>query len=257
MAKGMLVDLIPNFDKLEKDVEGKKMKKKVDVETDGAPTGGAGGKGGPFGGGGSMKSMAGGITKLLAVIGPIMFIAKALSGMAQIQAMLKMLTTFVQLLLMPFVNMLFTFLKPVLVHLIKLMPAWLDFWKDPIGNLWELVKGIGEFIWNALTQLPGLINTAISNIFDPGKGISDKIGLTGGVTGGGKGPRFSLIPGTDIPSPMPMPWTAPRAIGEIFGGKKGEGKTKQETHIHTEGMSEDAVQEIIKKSMPGGSLFGW
>lgn len=129
--------------------------------------GGSGGSGGSGGGGGGMAGMA----QLAVMAGGIMAIVSLLMSMEPIKVMVGMIMDWFKLILLPFVMGLMNLLMPVLTWLFKLMPAWLEFWKDPVGNiknalsdLWATIQKLPQHIWNALVWLGQMVWAGLKEV---------------------------------------------------------------------------------------------
>lgn len=260
---GITIDLIPNFEELESELDNKSFNKEVDISGDG--TGGAGGGAqgqggmlsGLFGieagsdiatgggkGSGLMGGMGGGgmmamLGKMAALVGVGMIIAKAVSGLPQIQAIMDMINTAIQLTLMPFVNMLFTFLKPILIDLIKLMPKWLAFWQNPVQNLMALATFIGDKVGEFFMRLPGMLVNAIMGL--PEKVISGDVNVKEVIKRGiiGYGGNLEPLLGSDLPL-MAL-------LSNFVGGLTGQKEENFEQTLNVTGLSSEATVNKIQE----------
>ncbi len=230
MADGMFVDLIPNFDQLERDLGDKDLKKEVSVEEDGGLLDGImpdmGGQGGMFGGSGGM------IAKLGALIGLVAVIVKAISSLPQIQAIMKMINTVIQLALLPFINMLFTFLKPILVDLIKLMPLWLSFWRNPVQNLIALVDFLGNQIMEAFMMLPSMILKGVKQAAE--KPVEAAVGTVEFIR------RRNPITNPFGFAPT-LAGDVQRGIGWLLGEAQEDRNVSVNQNINVDGLSQEAT----------------
>lgn len=228
-----------------------------DGEGDGAMPGG-GDQGGGF-----LQGILDGIMSMsasqLAMLGALGAIAGLLLSMEPIQQMLKGFMKIFQAFMIPLAMMLLKLMKPIMAWLIDLLPAWLDFWKDPIGNLWALVEGIGEFIWNAITGLPGLIAKAIASIWEGTKETAgDIFGLFSPLQTGRKdGTKTRTF----------NPWLAGLGpLGTAIGNvARGEGElpgdiTKEVTINHKnysdEGqmsLANELIKDFLRGDLTGGN----
>ena len=103
---------------------------------------------------GNIKQMAGAVGVIaigMAIIGKIM---------EAVQPIMAVIGNIVKMIFMPLGIMLFNFLKPVLIGMIKLMPLWLDFVKDPAGAFRSIFDILRE---NISEKLGGLYETIKSN----------------------------------------------------------------------------------------------
>jgi len=105
---------------------------------------GAEGAGAAAGGG-----VAGGVMMGMGLLEILKKVVGFLAGLEPIQAIMALIGAIMKMFFLPLAMMLFTLLRPILIPLLKLMPAWLKFWRDPIGSL----KGLGGMIWEALVKL--------------------------------------------------------------------------------------------------------
>jgi len=126
---------------------GDKMKGLFGIGGGGAGAGeaaGAEGAGAAAGGG-----VAGGVMMGMGLLEILKKVVGFLAGLEPIQALMSLIGAIMKMFFLPLAMMLFNLLRPILIPLIKLMPAWLKFWQDPIGSL----KGLGGMIWDALVKL--------------------------------------------------------------------------------------------------------
>jgi len=106
--------------------------------------------------GGMMKPLMGMLKLLgpiLAALGPLMILAK----MEPVKKMMEAFMNIIQAFMVPLVKALLTLLRPVLRWFMDLLPDWLDFWSDPIGNLSSMLNDFGSWLWAQIKKLPGLI----------------------------------------------------------------------------------------------------
>jgi len=126
---------------------GDKMKGLFGIGGGGAGAGeaaGAEGAGAAAGGG-----VASGVMMGMGLLEILKKVVGFLAGLEPIQAIMALIGAIMKMFFLPLAMMLFTLLRPILIPLLKLMPAWLKFWQDPIGSL----KGLGGMIWDALVKL--------------------------------------------------------------------------------------------------------
>lgn len=251
----LMVNLVPDKSELESATD---QPLEQEVETTGQGGRGGQGGGGLMGGifgaeaatdvaggsekGGIMGMMAGGggskgimamVGKIAVIAGGVMAIAQAVMQLEPMKAIMSMINKFIQLLLLPFVMMLFRLLKPILVGLIKVMPLWLKFWQDPVGNLMALAEWIGEKLGEFLVDLPSIIVEGIKNLIEGGK--SEALGTAGKVSKG-----FLMS------NPL---FGAPQALiaGKMAEGMY-EGATGKEIDINLFGLGTEAEAEKISET---------
>jgi len=123
---------------------------------------GAEGAGAATGGG-----IAGGVMMGMGLLEILKKVVGFLAGLEPIQAIMALIGAIMKMFFLPLAMMLFTLLRPILIPLLKLMPAWLKFWRDPIASL----KGLGEIIWNAIKGVAEWIYTLPVKIWDKIKGV--------------------------------------------------------------------------------------
>lgn len=156
MAQGLklFAEIIPDTKDLQAKLKGQKFRVEGEVEKQ---------KG--LGLGGTAMGTGMGMAMGMGMFSIIQKIVGFLSGLEPIQAIMEIIGAIMKLFFLPLALMLFTLLRPILIPMLKLMPMWMEFWKDPVGNLVPLIKKLGEFIWGGITgivkAMPGAIGKAV------------------------------------------------------------------------------------------------
>jgi hypothetical protein len=99
----------------------------------------------------SLKSLG----MLAGILGVVGIVASVISGLQPIMSILDMISNILTLFLMPFALMAMKLMQPVLISLLRLMPLWLEFWKDPVSGL----KGL---MTNSFNENLGGLSEAVS-----------------------------------------------------------------------------------------------
>lgn len=215
---GLFVNLIPGFDQLEQKLDDKEYSKEIQIESedqqigadvmpDEAPEGEAGTETG-----GGITDMAGSIGEMAGTLGVIAgavgLIAGVVSGLPQVQALLSIITSILQLALLPFINMLFTFLKPVLIGLMKLIPVWLKTFgmgqdeeerarREQVQQLTERFGGNRQLAraTQGVREAKNIMDKAIAGLTDPVQSFEQRTTPVGSVFSGLISP-FSMLTNT-------------------------------------------------------------
>lgn len=214
-----------------------KTKKQLgDVKDNGIFSGGlTGGKktkapgGGEAAGGGAIKGIMdmimGMSTKMLAMVAGIGAIVGILLTMEPIQKLLSAFMKIIQAFFTPLAMMLITLLSPVLRFLVKLLPLWFEFFRDPVGmikkglsELPALLSKLGQWIWDALGSVGEWLWSQLGKV---GEWIADGLmsfgnWLWGHIKGGIN--FITKLPGRIGDWLMKLPGMIADAIGGFFEG---------------------------------------
>ena len=162
---------LPGMDAL----EGAAQKMEKGLEMGGAAPGAGGGGplallgagGGPGGGAGGAGAGAIGAAVGAAMVA-VEFLKKIFGfvmSLEPMRAVTEMIGTIMKLFFMPLALMLFTLLRPILVTLIKMMPLWLQFWRDPMKYLNKIPEMLQRYIDRYLPAITRYLTTLASSLF--------------------------------------------------------------------------------------------
>ncbi len=112
-----------------------------------------------------IAGMAGNIKQMVGVLG-IVAIGMAIIGkiMESVQPILAIVGNIMKMIFMPLGLMLFNFLKPVLMGMIKLMPLWFDFIKDPAGSFRALFSSLSEKASELLGNIKEVVSVKLDDL---------------------------------------------------------------------------------------------
>jgi len=132
----------------------------------------AGGGGAGAAGAGGGAGMAGGAGAIGAAVGAAMMAVEFLKkifgfvmSLEPMRAVTEMIGTIMKLFFMPLALMLFTLLRPILVTLIKMMPLWLQFWRNPLKYIDRIPELLQRYIDRYLPAITRYLTTLASSLF--------------------------------------------------------------------------------------------
>ena len=117
--------------------------------------------------GGLMESISSMSMTTLGILAGLGAIVGILASMEPIQAMMSAFMNVVQAFFLPLAMMLVNLLSPVLRAMIKLLPKWMAFFDDPVGNI---IEGL-RWVWQQMKRIPQLIIQRFSEYLSAWKNL--------------------------------------------------------------------------------------